>query len=268
MVNWCFLIIWGHIANYTSNRVDMLLKYTLDKIKFGIDAGTWEKAVGLYENGKVRNFKDTGFTFVANVLGTHEYYVVVSKKRYTDGNCTCYLGQNDTLCKHMISVAIYGLKNGEPLTDEEKTQHNEINFSGKTGELSEDEVGLFKAEVSGAIRYVKAYQGPSRTWFAYQESLTEGCNRLASVFSELPASRQTADLVLKTLIRLDRKLQIGGVDDSDGTVGDFIEKTVDLLLIFGEHAIKCVEVFMKMEGASTCFGWEERLLKYAKSKRL
>lgn len=84
--------------------------YDLEKIKFGIDNGSWTKAVGLYESGRVKNFQDTGFTWVANVLGTQPYKVIVSKKRYTDGNCTCYLGQNDTLCKHMVAVAISGLK--------------------------------------------------------------------------------------------------------------------------------------------------------------
>jgi len=82
-------------------------KYTLDKIKFGVDSGTWEKAINLYESGKVTNFQDTGFTYVAKVQGTNLYEVVLSKDKYTSGNCTCYLVQNDTLCKHMVVVAIY-----------------------------------------------------------------------------------------------------------------------------------------------------------------
>lgn len=32
-------------------------KYTIDKIKFGTDPGTYEKAVALYENGKVTEFR-------------------------------------------------------------------------------------------------------------------------------------------------------------------------------------------------------------------
>lgn len=243
-------------------------KFDLDKIKFGLDERTWGKAVGLYETGQVKNFQDTGFTYVAEVQGTHLYEVVVSKKRYTDGDCTCYLGQNGILCKHMIAVAIYGLKKGRPLTKEEKTQYNEIKFSGKTGEVSQGRLSLFKAEVSGAMRYIRAYTGPSKTWFAYQDSLTEGCNRLAAIFSKLPASQQTADLIISTLLKLDKKLTTGGVDDSDGTVGDFIGEAVDLLLEFSKFDPKCIKAFGKLKGKETCFGWEEPLLKIYKAQAL
>lgn len=235
--------------------------YDLDKIKFGADEKTWERAIGLYESAKIKDFQDTEFTFVAKVQGTHLYDVIVSKKRYTDGNCACYLGQNDTLCKHIIAVTIYGLKNGKTLTKEEKTQHNEIKFSGRTGEVSHDKLSLLKAEISGAMRYIKAYTGPSRIWFAYQDSLTEGCNRLAAIFSQLPASQQTAELIIKILLRLDKKLTTGGVDDSDGTVGGFIEEGVDLLKKFAQLEPKCIKTFKKLVNKETCFGWEEPLVR-------
>jgi len=235
-------------------------KYNLDKIKFGIDSGTWEKAVVLYETGKVKNFQDTGFTYVADVLGTESYQVVVSKNKFTDGNCTCYLGQNDTLCKHMIAVAIYGLKSGQSLTEEEKTQHNIVKFSGKTGEITQDQLNLIKMEISRAMRFIKAYTGPSRIWFDYQDSLTEGCNRLSAVFSRLSANLDTANLVVNTLLKLDKKLQTGGVDDSDGTVGGFIEESVNLLLDFYKADPKCAKSFKKLEDIETCFGWEEPLM--------
>lgn len=239
--------------------------YDLDKIKFGVDNGSWTKGMDLYESGKVKNFQDAEFTWTADVLGTQPYNVIVSKKKYTDGNCTCYLGQNDTLCKHMVAVAIAGLKKGKPLTEEEKNQHNEVLFSNKAGELTPDELSLFKAEISGALRYIKAYDGPSRIWFAYQDSLTEGCNRLSAIFSKLPANSRAANLVIETLLKLDKKLQIGGVDDSDGTVGGFIEDGVTLLLNFAKAHPECAESFTKLKNIETCFGWEEPLLNYAKT---
>jgi len=239
----------------------MEAKYSLDKIKFGIDKATWEKAVDLYESGKVKNFSDTEFTYMADVLGTNSYKVIVSKNKYTDGDCTCYLGQNNTLCKHMIAVAIYGLKKGLALTEEERSQHNEIKFSGKVEKITQDQLNLYKAEISGALRYIKAYIGPSKTWFAYQDSLTEGCNRLSAVFSRLPANPETAELIIETLLKLDKKLQTGGVDDSDGTVGGFIEESVNLLLNFAKSDSACSESFKKLENVETCFGWEEPLLR-------
>lgn len=240
----------------------MTPQYDLEKIKYSIDRGTWEKAIILYESGKVKNFRDTGFTFVANVYGTHPYEVIVSPKRYSDGNCTCYLGKNDTLCKHIIAVAIYALKKGKPLTTEEKAQHNETKFNGKIGKLTQYQLHLSKAEISGATRYIKAYTGPSRVWFAYQDSLSEGCNRLASIFSSLPAGRATANLIIKTLLRLDRKLSTGGVDDSDGTVGGFIEEAVSLLIDFAKADPECIKEFEAVKNKETCFGWETPLLNF------
>lgn len=239
----------------------MTPQYDLEKIKYGVDRGTWEKAIVLYDNGKVKNFRDTEFTFTARVQGTHLYKVIVSPKSYSDGNCSCYLGENDTLCKHMIAVAIYALKKGKSLTTEEKTQHNEIKFSGKIGNITQDQLNLSKAEISGAMRYIKAYTGPSKIWFTYQDSLSEGCNRLASIFSSLPAGRPTANLIIKTLLRLDRKLVTGGVDDSDGTVGGFIEEAVGLLIEFAKGNLGCTKEFKVVRNKKTCFGWEEPLLK-------
>ncbi len=239
----------------------MTLRYELEKIKFGIDNKTWEKAINLYVEGKVNNFQDAEFTFVADIQGTELYRVIVSQKSYTDGNCNCYLGQNNTLCKHMVAVAIYGLKKGLPLTAEEKTQHNEIKFSGKIGEIDQLKLDLFKAEISKAMRYIKAYSGPSRIWFTYQDNLTEGCNRLAAIFSSLPVSQQITRLIIKVLLRLDNKLNTGGVDDSDGTVGGFIEDAANLLIEFAKAKPDCKKEFAALKGKETCFGWEEPLLK-------
>lgn len=161
----------------------------------------------------------------------------------------------------MVAVAIYALKKGKPLTDEEKTQTNEIRFSDKVAEISKSELGLLKVKISGAMRYIKAYRGPSRTWFAYQDSLTEGCNRMATIFSKLPVNQQTTNLVIKTLQRLDNKLTHGGVDDSDGTVGGFIEEAVKLLLEFARTEPEVIKEFNTLRGRETCFGWEEPLLK-------
>src|SRR3989338_1628337 len=237
----------------------MIPQYDLEKIKFGIDNGSLTRAVSLYENGKIKNFQDIEFNWIADVQGTNLYKVIVSKKRYTDGDCTCYLGQNDTLCKHMIAVTIYVLKKGLPLTEDEKTQHNEIEFSGKIGKINQANLPIIKAGINFAMRYIKAYHGPSKIWFAYQDSLTEGCNRLAAIFSTFPSGRQTANLVIKTLLKLEKKLTAGGVDDSDGTVGGFIEESVNLLIEFAKIDPECIKEFELLKGKDTCFGWEEPL---------
>lgn len=242
-------------------------KYNLDKIKFATDGPTFEKAVSLYEDGKVTEFKDTGFTFTATVLGTQPYKVFVSSKNYDMGGCECYLGKNDTLCKHMVAVAIYAVIGGKKLTDEDKKSINSNPVSsGRLGILSKEELTKVKKEINDAARYIKPYNGPSRIWFAYQDSLTEGCNRLAKIVSDLPVSEQTARLLIDLLLRLDKKLQVGGVDDSDGTVGGFIEETVSMLQDYAQRDKNIINSFKKLVGIESCFGWEEPLVKYEKNQ--
>lgn len=71
----------------------MKVSYDLDKIKFATDAPTFERAIELYEKGKVTKFEDTGFTVTAQVLGSQPYNVIVSNRRYDQGHCTVILAK-------------------------------------------------------------------------------------------------------------------------------------------------------------------------------
>ena len=235
--------------------------YNLDKIKFATDEPTFERAVGLYEDGKITQFKKELNGFFATVLGTKPYKVYVDNRHYDQGDCECYLGQNNTLCKHMVAVAIYAVMKGKPLSREDKEPISGPVCSDRLGELSKEELVEIKKSITFGMRYVKAYTGPSRNWFAYQDSLTEGCNRLAAIVSKLPVSEQTTKLLINMLLRLDKKLCTGGVDDSDGTVGDFIYEVVDILHEYAELDPSCINAFEKLCDQSTCFGWEESLVK-------
>ena len=201
-------------------------KYDLDKIKFSTDGPTFERAVGLVENGKVTEFRKEFNGYSATVLGTEAYEVSVSAQHHDRGNCTCYLGREDVLCKHMVAVAIYAIMGGKKLTEDDKRQVSQSVSSGKLGELEKAGLSEVKKDITVALRCIKAYDGPSRTWFAYQHSLSEGCNRLSKIISELPVGVSTARLLVDLLLRLDEKVSRGGIDDSDGTVGGFMEETV------------------------------------------
>ncbi|MBU2542361.1 hypothetical protein KJ785_02275 [Patescibacteria group bacterium] len=238
----------------------MIPIYNLDKIKFSTDPATYERAVGLYENGKVTQFKEEINRFYAVVLGGKPYKVYVNNRHYDQGGCDCYLGQKDILCKHTVAVAIYAVMNGKPLKEEDKKNETEVSCSGKIGELSKERLKTVKADISGAMRYIKSYNGPSRLWFAYQDSLSEGCARLLVIVSELPVSLQTAKLLINLLLRLDKKL-CNAVDDSDGTVGGFMMELVNLLEEFARIEPECIQAFEKICGLETCFEWEESLVK-------
>jgi len=234
--------------------------YDLNKIKFATDSSTFEKAIGLYESGRVTQFENTMNGFSAVVIGTKPYRVFVSARHYDRGSCECYLGQQDILCKHMVALAIYAVKRGELLSEEEKQSIGAPKCSGCLGELSKEGLVEAKRAITAAMRYIKTYHGPSRTWFAYQDSLSEGCARLTAIISELPVSQQTAELLIEMLLRLDKKLSWGGVDDSDGTVGGFIEGVVIMLQEYVKLDPSCVKTFKKLRGRETSFGWEEPLV--------
>ncbi|MBI3684889.1 hypothetical protein HY250_00565 [Candidatus Azambacteria bacterium] len=243
----------------------MTPKYDLDKIKFATDGPTFEKAVDLYEKGRVAKFEEGIGAYSAVVMGTKLYRVSVEARRYDYGHCECYLGQNDTLCKHMVAVAIYAVMGGKKLNDEDKRLVSQAACSGRLGELSKSELAATKKEITGAMKYIKPYNGPSRIWFSYQSSLSEGCNRLSKIVSELPVSEQTAKLLVDTLLRLDDRLCRGGVDDSDGTVGGFIEETVQALKEYTKLDSSCAKALGDLKGKETCFGWEEPLLEIIKN---
>lgn len=236
-------------------------KYDFNKIRFATDAPTFEKAVGLYESGKVTQFKEGVGGFSATVIGTQPYHVSISSDRYDEGGCNCYVGQNDTLCKHMVAVAIYAVKGGRMLADDEKAVIAGSRCSGKIGVLNDEKMANLKKEITEALKYIKPYYGPSKIWFRYQDSLQEGSNRLAKIVSELPVSPQTAGLLVDLLLRLERKL-MGGVDDSDGTVGGCMTDIVEALKEFTKLVPACALKFKKLQNLQTSFGWEEPLLKY------
>jgi hypothetical protein len=240
----------------------ILLSYDLDKIKYATDGPTFEKAVGLYEFDKITQFKEGIGNYSAIVLGTKPYRVSVNVRHYDLGFCECYLGQNDTLCKHMVAVAIYAVMRGKSLTDEDKKLISGPTCNGRLGTLSKGGLADTKKAISGAMRYIKPYHGPSRIWFAYQNSLSEGCNRLSKIISDLPVDRQTAELLVDILLKLDDKLCRGGIDDSDGTVGGFIEESVSVLEEYARLDPSCADVFDKLKSKETSFGWEEPLLKF------
>jgi hypothetical protein len=236
-------------------------KYTLEKIKFATDNPTYKKACELYESGKIMNFDDNGFTYTAKVKGTEVYNVVVDSKYFDRGNCNCYLGKNDTLCKHMVAVAIYALLRGKKIPAEDKDITTKPVCSNNIGELSKEEFAGVQAEISASIKYIKAYSGPSKTWFAYQDSLSEGTRRLSATVSKLPVSLQTTELLISLLLRLDKKLISGGVDDSDGIVGGFIQEVVEVLVEFAKRDSETIKAIKKLLGIETCFGWEEPLIR-------
>ncbi len=234
--------------------------YDLNKIKFATDEATFRRAVELYERGKVTRVEEAFGDFTAVVQGTQPYRVSVSGRNYRHGHCTCHVGEKGALCKHMVALALHAVMNGKPLAAEDKQQRNEIKRSDRREALTAKELAAVKASITEAMKYIKPYRGPSRTWFANQDSLQEGCNRLRAIISDLPVHLQTADLLVKLLNRLEKKLSVGGVDDSNGIVGGLAGELIGLLEEFGRIDPACIDAFEALCG-NDAFGWKESLVR-------
>jgi len=240
----------------------MTPSYDLDKIKFATDKATFQRAACLYESGKVRDVEILGGYYSAIVRGTEPYRVSISSRNYKQGHCTCYLGEKGTLCKHMVALSLYAVMDGKPLKDTDKLHSHKVECGERREKLDDETLAIVKASITTSMKYIKPYSGPSRTWFANQDSLQEGCNRLSMVVSGLPVNKQAADIIVKLLLRLDRKLRVGGVDDSNGIVGGFMTEGVGLLKEFARIDSTCIEAFEALTGIGiTCFGWEETLVR-------
>ena len=240
----------------------MRIKYDLNKIKFATGEATFKRAVGLYENGRVTEMDQLGQYYSALVLGTKPYRVSISVRNYKHGHCTCYLGEKDMLCKHMVALAIHAAKDGRPLSDKDKRLSHIVECGSRHDPLNKEELEMVKKAITESMRYIKPYRGPSRIWFANQDSLSEGCNRLSAIVSDLPVNRQTAEVLVRLLLRLDRKLRVGGVDDSNGTVGGFMTSVVEMLEKYAQIDPECVNAFKLLLGIGiTCFQWEEPLVR-------
>jgi hypothetical protein len=240
--------------------IHMKPAYNLDKLRFFVDAATLKRAIDLHNDGKVIGFREDDYGYSASVRGGSTYSAYVSAKGVDRGNCDCYLGQNDTLCKHMVAVALRALSGGKKIAESTMTASATPSCSGRTGTMERGQLLETRGAITSAMRHIKPYNGPSRIWFAYQSSLSEGCARLSDIVSRLPVCAASARVLVDLLLRLDRKLCEGGVDDSDGTVGGFMSATVDVLLTFAKRDTDCIAEFKKLDGRETCFGWEEPLV--------
>jgi len=234
-------------------------RFDLDKIIYSTSDETYQKAAKLYESGEIGHFRDTGYLYQATVYGSHPYTVSISAKNFDHGDCDCYMGQHDYVCKHIVALAIYAVLRGQPIPKSLGQITDTPRCSGQLGDLSSAELVKIKTSITSALKYIKGYNGPSRTWFAYQDSLSEGSKRLSTIVSALPVSRPIGKIIWQLLLRLNKKLVSGGVDDSDGTVGAFIEGCVDVLLAYIKLDPSCRNDLKLPLNFESSFGWEERL---------
>ncbi|OHA64752.1 MAG: hypothetical protein A2940_02080 [Candidatus Wildermuthbacteria bacterium RIFCSPLOWO2_01_FULL_48_29] len=222
-------------------------RFTFEDVKYTDDSATFERAEALYRKGSVKNIHEIGFGrnigYRAVVQSTQPYEVEINSRHVDQGDCTCYMGQHDMLCKHMLALALavldatVGLTSPPPATDLLEAQQR----------------------VNEGMAKLRAYTGPSKVWFSYQRTLATGVGIIADAVSELPPSKENADYLWKLVLRLSKKLATGGIDDSDGVVGDCIRTLVEQLGTYAKEKPELKPIITRYCQDDTGFGFEEDL---------
>ncbi|MBU1087178.1 MAG: helix-turn-helix domain-containing protein [Candidatus Omnitrophica bacterium] len=83
---------------------------------------------------------------------------------------------------------------------------------------------------------------------------------MRAIISDLPVNQQMADLLVKLLMRMEKKLITGGVDDSNGIVGRLAGEIVNVLEEFAQIDPACIDAFKPLCKKEYCFGWEDSLV--------
>ena len=206
--------------------------YSLKDIQLSVESCEFDKGMRLYQEGKVGQIEVDCFIFKAEVAGTKKYNVSVMSSHFDRGECDCYLGEKNYLCKHIIALAIAVVYTYAP-SAAEVFDHplDQAVCSGKVYAITEEEKVLIEKEIKEGLALIKSWSGPSKKWFEYQDALTKSSRIILLSLSKLPICEKSVDICIYLLKKLDKKL-LHAVDDSDGTIGTLMEEIVQVLCLF------------------------------------
>lgn len=219
-------------------------KFTIDSIKYADSPAMFARAEALFKTGKVGAVREDRGGYSATVAGTKSYEVSVSRKAIDVGYCTCYMGEHDQLCKHMLALALVVLD----MT---------VGLEQKDTPTTFAEV---KKKVSLGMRKLVPYGGPSKIWFTYQRKLSIGSGMIEDAVSRLAPTREHADYLWGLVIRISNKLATSGIDDSDGTVGNCVHAIIERLGQYAKDDPALKPRIIEYCKAETGFGFEDELL--------
>lgn len=219
--------------------------FTLQDVKYSVDGRIFARAEELFKNDAVSDISETVRGYDATVYGGSPYHVSISKKRIDRAYCNCYMGENDELCKHVIALGLAVL-----------------HASGKMEETPEEsptDLAEAKLLVSAGMRKLKAYDGPSRIWFAYQNNLDIGCGIIEAAVQNLPPNKENAKYIWKLVLKLSDKMIYGGIDDSNGTVGNCATALATQCAKYANQKPELKPFILKFANDDTDFGFESDL---------
>lgn len=222
-------------------------KFTYRDVRYSVDDSMFARAVRLFTSKKITDFGYDMVGYSARVIGTQTYRVHVSQKAVDYGMCDCYMGQNDTLCKHMIAVGLEVLYRAGKI-DSIGGSHEDLpsNLEGR------------KVLLTAGLRKITAYEGPSSTWFSYQAKLDIGAAKIYESMQGVEPSVENAKFLWDIVKRVDRKLT-GGVDDSNGTAWPVASEAVRLLAAWGKDSPELHALVTRLAKAKTVAGFHHDL---------
>jgi len=220
-----------------------------------------KRAEDLWKQGKVEAITELGmppsaehprsrFGYSATIKSARPYKVSISGRRVDEAECTCYMGQNDMLCKHVLALAFAVLDA----------------TGGLTKEAAPLELRGAKLRVASGMKKLKPYNGPSRIWFSYQRDLATGAGMISDAISNLAPTKEHADYLWSLVMRISKKLATGGIDDSNGVIGNCVS---ELVIQLGTYAKAQPELAVHMHSYcknDTGFGFEDELLNLLDAK--
>jgi len=195
--------------------------FTHSELRHVTSRSIYDRALDLFKKGEVGSITESIGGYSAIVKGTKSYRVNLPISGVDYADCSCYMGQNEQLCKHVLALGLKVLEITGNLDDSKSTK-----------ELADLE--KVKLIVREGIKKIKPYRGPSRIWFRYQRDLSMGAGMIEDAVAGLPPTKENVKYIWSLVIRLDRKLS-NGVDDSDGTVGACISCLVEQLYIYAKE---------------------------------
>lgn len=221
-------------------------KFIIEDVQYAENPTVFERALDLYQSGKVGNIAERLHGYSTTVQGSHPYIVNVSMRRVDEGDCTCYMGQHDKLCKHVLALALAVL-----------------HASGKIDKAVSEttapaDLPAARGLVTAGMQKLRRYTGPSRIWFRYQRSLATGAGMIAHAVSGLPPSKENAKYLWSVVGRIDKKL-MNSVDDSDGVVGDCAGKIIKQLAGYVKEMHELEPIIREYCDKKTNFCFEDDL---------
>ncbi len=264
------------------------MKITKAQLKGLTDSRSWQRGVDYHQQGNVVSLLEDKNAIVAKVRGTRDYLVRLwVEDGELDGECDCPMGDAGEFCKHCVAVGLTYLEGGVGSTSgssgEKKTKSlkpaitiediRRYLSAQKPDELVEIIVqqvmkddslegrlmlktARFNQKGVDSAAFKQAINKATNTGgFVDYHSAYEFTKRIDNVVDSIEElldegfGREVIELSEHALGRVERAL--GDVDDSDGNLGDILERLQEI------HHKACVKARPDPEAlAERLFKWE------------